>query len=83
MSITVEISNPAILHRVRSLLGTKSNEEAVEIALEKVIEVYEPVEREQVNSDLPEEYWEELFSQPQLPSSAVIDAFNKEREDRF
>lgn len=82
MSVTVEILNPANLQRVRTLLGTESNEEAVEMALEKVIEVYGPEERKQGESDLPDEYWDELFSQPKLPSSVVINAFNKEREDR-
>jgi hypothetical protein len=84
MSVTVEISSPANLQRVRDLLGSKTDGEAVDMALEKVIEVYEPPVREEVmGGDLPDEYWDDLFSQPKLPSNVVINAFNKEREDRF
>jgi hypothetical protein len=83
MSVTVEILNPANLQRVRTILGTDSDEEAVEIALEKVIEVYGPVRQESVDDDLPDEYWDELFSMPMIPSSVIDDALRKEREDRF
>jgi len=80
--VTVEISNSANLQRVKSLLGAKSNEEAMEMALEKVIELYEPVEDEP-RGDFPDEYWDDLFSDPPIPSSAVIKAISDECEDRF
>ncbi|HTK37350.1 MAG TPA: hypothetical protein VL325_02565 [Pyrinomonadaceae bacterium] len=83
MPIRVEILNPANLQRVRTLLGTQSDEEAVELALEKVIEDYDPATPERLEGDLPDDYWDELFSQPKVPSSLIINAFSKEREDRF
>ena len=42
MSMVVEISNTSNLRRARTLLGAKSDGETLELALEKVIEVYEP-----------------------------------------
>lgn len=82
MSVTVEISNPANLQRVRTLLGTESDDEAFEMALEKFIEAVEPASEGSQEADLPQEYWEELFSQtPVLPalsaSQAVIDDRNE------
>lgn len=80
MSVTVEISNPAALKRVRSLLGAKSDAEAADLALEKVLEAYGPVHQK---TELPDDYWDDLFSEPQLPADVVKKALDQEREDRF
>ncbi|MGD9563668.1 MAG: hypothetical protein AB7F88_16200 [Pyrinomonadaceae bacterium] len=85
MPVTIEISNPAKLRRVKSILGARTDSEAAELALEKVIEVYEPAEKKAVSTDLPDEYWDELFSERMLPrersgSQAIIE---ERREDRF
>ena len=83
MSVVIEITNTANLKKAKSLLGAKSNVETLELALEKVIEDYEPKIEESKKGELSDEYWDELFSQPKLPSSVVINAFSEEREDRF
>lgn len=85
MSVTVEISNPANLQRVRSLLNTNSDNEAVDVALERVIEIYELPTIETKSEALPDEFWDDLFSEPPLPrekslSQAVIE---ERHEDRF
>ena len=80
MPVTVEISNPAKLRRVRSILGAKSDNEAAELALEKVIEDHEPAETKPRSHDLPDEYWDDLFSSPMIPSSVIDAALSKERE---
>lgn len=85
MSVTIEISNPAKLRRVKSILRAKTDNEAAELALDKVIEDYEPTEKKTVSTDLPDEYWDELFSEKLLPreksaSQAIIE---ERREDRF
>jgi hypothetical protein len=84
MSIMVEISNPANLQRVKTLLGARTDEEGVDMALEKIIEVYEPAPKNVPSGgDLPDEYWEDLFSDPPIPSSVIDKAIREEREDRF
>ena len=72
MSTVVEISNTSNLRRARTLLGAKSDGETLELALEKVIEVYEPKLRKAEITDLPDEYWDDLFSDPPLPSGTII-----------
>ncbi|MGB7209038.1 MAG: hypothetical protein WBD27_10290 [Pyrinomonadaceae bacterium] len=85
MLVTVEIENTANLKRARALLGAGSDSETLEMALEKVIEDYEPVKSMNASGDLPDEYWEELFSQtPILPAGSTSQAVVDERnEDRF
>ncbi len=83
MSVTVEISNPANLQRVRAILGTNSDSEAVDLALEKIIEENEPV-TPPPRAGLPDEYWDDLFSEPMVPNNAGSQAIIDERnEDRF
>ncbi len=84
MSVVVEIENTVNLKRARTLLGANSDGETLEMALEKVIEVYEPQTTKSESTELPDEYWEALFSQePMLPagstSQAVIDDRNEAR----
>ncbi len=85
MPMIVEIENPAKFKRVRTLLGAKSDAETLDRALEKVIDDYEPIKKRINGNDLPEAYWEDLFSDPPLPrghsaSQAIVDERN---EDRF
>ena len=81
MSIVVEIENTASLKKAKSLLGVKSDVETVELALEKVIEYYEPKIRPAENSDLPDEYWDDLFSEPMLPGGGSSQAIIDERRE--
>lgn len=83
MSVTVEFSNPANLIRVKSLTGAKTNEDAVELVLEEYLKEHESAEEKPVTTDLPDEYWDDLFSEPMLQdnagSKAVIDERNEAR----
>ena len=85
MSITVEIENPANLRKARRLAGVNSDAKAVELALEEYVKDHEPQPAKRKKRDLPQSYWDDLFSDPPLPTShsasqAVIDERN---EDRF
>lgn len=83
MSTLVEVENTANLAKAKALTGAKSDGEAVDLALEKLIEVYEPHNKERISEDLPEECWDELFLQPPIKSSLVDRIIREEREDRF
>jgi hypothetical protein len=83
MSVVIEIKNTAKLKRARAILGAKSNIETLELALDMVVEGDEPDMTKQDNNELPESFWDDLFSQPQIPSSVIIKAVEDEREDRF
>ena len=84
MSVTIELSNPTNLIRVRSLTGAKTDEDAVEFVLEEYLKDNEPADEVKVASDLPDEYWDDLFSDPMLSDSAsVTRALIEDREDRF
>lgn len=84
MSVTIELSNPANLLRVKHLTGAKTDEDAVELVLDKYLKAHEPSEGPKVPSELPDEYWDDLFSDPVLPDSAsVTRALVENREDRF
>jgi hypothetical protein len=83
MSVTIELSNPANLIRVKSLTGAKTNEDAVELVLEEYLKDHQQPEKKLPKGDLPDEYWEDLFSESMLPnnagSQAVIDERNEAR----
>lgn len=66
MSVVVEITNTENLKRAKKLLGAKSDGETLEFALEKVIEVCEPETLKPPREELPEEYWEDLFSEESI-----------------
>ena len=89
MSIVVEIPYIKKLERAKSLLGSDSDLDTIEIGLDKILESeninghHDEAETKVRTSALDDAYWEDLFSDPPIPTSAVIDAFNKEREDRF
>jgi hypothetical protein len=81
MSVTVEISNIENLRRLKNMLGARDDSEAVEISIEKTIRDFEPVIEEAKEHNLPEEYWDDLFSSPQLPKGRAIKAVLDDRED--
>ncbi len=87
MSVVIEIENP-ITEKIKDITGETSDREAVRIALERFVRDYgiEPKNNgspERDSSDLPDEFWDELFSQPQLPEGTLERIMREEREDRF
>jgi 3'-phosphoadenosine 5'-phosphosulfate sulfotransferase len=87
MSVVVEVENP-ITEKIKDITGETSDLEAIRIALERFVRDYEikPESNgssEEHSSDLPDEYWNELFSQPQLPIGTLDRIIREEREDRF
>ncbi len=83
MSVVIEIEDSAKLKRARAILGAKSDVETLELALDRVVESAEPPRTKGKKSELPDSYWEELFSEPMISSSVIIKAVDAEREDRF
>lgn len=82
MPIVVEISNPAKLKRAKDLLGAKTDSETLDLALEKVIEEFEPEQTRSVNADLPEDFFEDLFAdKTNLSDGESVRAVIKEREE--
>ncbi len=86
MPTVVEIENP-ITEKIKTITGETSDDKAIKIALERFVRDYE-IKPENGSSeankhDLPDEHWEELFSQPQIPSSVIDRILREEREDRF
>ncbi len=91
MSVTVEIANTENLSRLREILGIKDDSEAIETLIARTLgtlELKEPIDElaehaaESDSHDLPDEYWEELFSEPQIPSEVIDRILRDEREDR-
>lgn len=88
MPVTVEISNTENLRLLREILGVERDSEAVEKSIERTIREYKSAqqktngsdEKDHVN-DLPDEYWEDLFSSPQLPKGRAIQAVLDDREE--
>ncbi|MGH9946071.1 MAG: hypothetical protein ACRD6X_02620 [Pyrinomonadaceae bacterium] len=89
MAIVLEIPYTKKLEQAKSVLGSDSDLDTIEMGLDKILEsenisrLDENVETNGGSSALDDAYWEDLFSDPPIPTSAVIAAFNKEREDRF
>lgn len=87
MSVVVEVEN-TISEKIKDITGETSDHEAVKIALERFVRDYETKPKangspEELSSDLPDDYWDELFSQPQLPAGTLERIIREEREDRF
>lgn len=83
MSVVIEIENP-ITQKIKDITGETSDHKAINIALERFVRDYEVKSennREQHSSDLPDEYWDELFSQPMLPNNAGSQAVIEERDE--
>ena len=81
MSVTIEISNTVNLRRARTILGTHSDAETAELAIDRIVEGNEPKLRKPQLDDLPDEFWDDLFSQPQLPRGATIKAVLDDRDE--
>lgn len=90
MSVAVEISNIENLRRLREIVGTQDDSEAVELLIEKTVRENEPAKQatngfensdKDGGNDLPDEYWEDLFSSPQLPKGRAIQAVLDDREE--
>lgn len=89
MSVTVKISNPDSLNTLRKILGVDKDSEAVELSIERTIREYESAQKASENehsemvsgSDLSDEYWEDLFSEPMLPNNAASQAVIDERDE--
>ena len=79
MSVVVTISNEAKLNKARNLLGTKTESETVELALERVIEEFE---QKQPVENLPEDFFEDLFNEEtSLTDGESVQAVINEREE--
>jgi hypothetical protein len=78
MSTVVTISNEVNLRKIKEFFGAKDENEAVELALEKVIEEFEA--KQPVN-DLPDGFFEDLFAEKtNLADGESIQAVTKERQ---
>ena len=83
MTLTLDIESP-ITEKIREITGETSDSAAVRVALERFVRDYE-VKRESDSSsegeshDLPDEYWEDLFSEPPIPASVIDRALREER----
>ena len=89
MSIVVEIPYTKKLEKAKSVLGSDSDLDTIEIGLDKILESeninghhYEAETKERTSA-LDDAFWDDLFSEPPIPSSVVIKAIQDEREDRF
>lgn len=79
MSMVVTISNDSNLRKAKDLLKAKSESEAIELALEIVIRDFE---EKQKNSDLPDDFFEDLFAEKTLLSDGeTIKTLINEREE--
>ena len=82
MSVVVEISNPAKLRKAKDLLGAKTESETIELALEKVIEEFEPKQSTSPGEDLPDDFFKDLFAEEtDLADGESVQAILKEREE--
>ena len=80
MSVSVTISNASKLNKAKSLLGTKTESETVELALEKVIEEFE---EKQPIKELPDNFFENLFAEEtNLTEGESVKAVVKERGEQ-
>lgn len=85
MSVIVEIENP-ITEKIKEITGETSDREAIKVALERFVRDYEVKSTEngsskRDSSDLPDEYWDELFSEPMLPKNAGSQAVIDDRDE--
>ena len=79
MSVVVTISSKVKLNKAKHFLGTKTESETVELALEKVIDEFE---QKQTVKDLPDDFFEDLFAEDSnLADGESIQAVIKEREE--
>lgn len=80
MSVVVEITNQSKLKKAKDLLGAKTENETIEIALDITIEKF--ASRQKSNDDLPEDFFKDLFSEEiNLSDGESIKAVLDEREE--
>jgi hypothetical protein len=78
MSMVITISNEVNLKKIKDFFGAKDESEAVEFALEKIVKEFEA----KTNSDLPDNFFENLFAEKtNLSDGESIQAIVKEREE--
>lgn len=79
MSVVVTVSNELNLRKLKTFLGAKDENEAVEIIIEKSVRDFEEQSK---FSDLPDDFFEDLFAEETLLSDGEsIQAVIKEREE--
>lgn len=82
MAVTVEIRNLAKLRKARTILGARSNNETLELALDKVIDSGRINGPETQSPELPDSFWDDLFSQrPILPAGSTSKAVTDDRDE--
>lgn len=80
MSIVIEITNKSKLEKAKDLLGAKTENETIEIALDITIEKF--ARKQKSNNDLPDDFFEDLFSEKtSLSDGESIQAVLDEREE--
>ena len=80
MSIVIDIESPKV-RKIRDITGAESDIEAIEAALDRFVMDYEAKPPENGKSELPDAFWDELFSQPQLPRGTTIKAVLDDRDE--
>lgn len=61
MSVVIEITDQSKLEKAKDLLGAKTANETIEIALNITIEKF--AGRQKLDNDLPADFFEDLFSE--------------------
>jgi hypothetical protein len=81
MSMVVTISNEVNLKKIKDFFGAKDENEAVEFALEKVVRELEL----QKTSDLPDDFFENLFAEKTNLSNgeSILAVMNEREESKF
>ena len=78
MSMVITISNEVNLKKIKDFFGAKDESEAVEFALEKIVKEFEA----KTNSDLPDDFFEDLFAEKtNLSDGESVQSVIKEREE--
>ena len=82
MSVVVEIANQANLKKAKDLLGTKTDTETLELALEIVIKEFDPKSEPVSESDLSDDFFADLYAEEtSLRNGESIEAIIREREE--
>ncbi|CAN5464323.1 hypothetical protein BH20ACI1_BH20ACI1_07870 [soil metagenome] len=80
MSVVVEITNQSKLEKAKTLLGAKTENETIEIALDLTIAKF--ARKQKSNDELPEDFFEDLFLEKRnLSDGESVQAVINEREE--